>query len=393
MKRKISAKLFFTVLGRGICQAGRFIGQIFGFRDGSRYALIVRRIFTGCCAILMLLITIAALYGFATEIVLEKWIEPRLEETADSDYDRHLSNHILFRYDDRSGYGRICDERRGQVLMKRVDWVVTSDDRESLAVFAKDGKRGYLNRFTGTVAIPPSYTRAWVFSEGLAAVEKEGELLFIDHAGRVVIDRGFQVSGDRPRYAFKNGYCILRNPADGKMGLIDRSGIWALEPAYDNIFNNEGFWQVEKERLAGLFSAELKPLFPAENTAIFICDNVIEVRHADHIARRYDFQGHILVDFVIDEIESLTYETTELRYHDETDEEEYGEEAVPAIANSLRYKVMSGNWEYADRYGLIGRDGRIITQPRYTSVKAIACDRYLCQPDGIIIDDRGNPVN
>lgn len=278
------------------------------------------------------------------------------------------------------------------MLLKDVDWVVTSDDKDSLAVFSKDGKRGYINRFTGKVAIPLSFTRAWIFSEGLAAVEKDGELMFIDHSGKVVIDKDFQVHFDDPKYAFKNGYCMVKNPVDGKMGLIDRSGNWALDAEYDNLFNNDGFWQVEKDGRVGLYTADMDLLFPVENTAIYVYNDCIEVRHADHIARRYDHKGNITVNFVIDDVNNLIYETTELRNNTESSDDGCTDSKVYGIANCQQYQVRSGDYNSSDYYGLLNRNGEIVTPPIYTSIEAIGKDLYLCQPDGVIVNDKGEIV-
>lgn len=392
MKKQISARLFFAVLGRGIAQAFRSLGRLFGFRDGSRYALVVRRIFTGSCAVVALIFATAFLYMFADEVVWDKWLEPRFG----SDYvsTKPISNRIAFRCNYYTERGNIYDRMDNKVLMRGVDWVVTSDDHDSLAVFAKNGKRGYINRFTGKVVIPLQYKRAWVFSEGLAAVEKEGRLCFIDHTGQVVIDRGHKAYYVGAGFAFKRGYCVIWDPMSGKAGLIDRSGDWVLEPEYDYIVNDKGFWHVGKKERYGLYTAALEPMFPVENTNIHIYDGTITVRHADHIARQYDYAGNLLNPFLIDGVESMRYETTEIVSDGRViDEDNYEEAIVPGIANLLRYQVSSENWHTSDYYGLLSRDGRIVTQPLYTSIRAIAPDRYLCQPGGVILDDRGQPVN
>lgn len=391
MEKQISARLFFTVLWRGFTQAFRALGRLFGFRDGSRYTLVVRRIFTGSCALAALIFATALLYMFADEVVWDEWLEPRFG----SDYISitPISNRIVFRQNYHTKRGKICDRIDDKVLIRGVDWVVTSDNRDSLAVFAKHGKRGYINRYTGEVIIPLRYTRAWIFSEGLAAVEQDGRLCFIDHAGQVVIDRGHKVYDASIGYAFKQGYCVVWDPTSGKAGLIDRAGNWALEPEYDYIVNDEGFWHVGKEERYGLYTAALEPMFPVENTNIYIYNGTITVRHADHIARQYDYAGNLINPFLIDGVESMMYETTEIVGDGRLiDEENYEEVIVPAIANRLRYQVSSENWHTSDYYGLLGRDGRIITQPVYTSIQAIAGDRYLCQPGGVILDDWGQPV-
>ena len=230
--------------------------------------------------ILLVLFTGCVLYAFATEVVYNHWISPRT--TGQMWEEKHISNHIVFQQIYHSDKGRVYDKNKGIVLLKNVDWVVTSPNKDSLAVFARNGRCGYINRFTGEVAIPENYNRAWVFSEGLAAVEKDGELMFIDHSGKVVINKDFQVHFDDPKYAFKNGYCIIKNPVNGKMGLIDRTGRWVLNAEYDNLFNSDGFWQVEKGGRVGLYTADLDMLFPVENTAIYICDDWIEVQQVHY---------------------------------------------------------------------------------------------------------------
>ena len=326
-------------------------------------------------------------YAFCYEVVYRDWIRPHTSEVVYSD--RHLSNHVVFQelyYQDK---GRVYDENLKKVVLEDVDWVVVSNDKDSLAVFAKNGKRGYLNRFTGEVTLPAIYTRAWVFSEGLAAVEKDNELVFINHSGDVVIDKGFDVHFDDPQYAFHDGYCVVKNAVDGKSGLIDRQGNWVLEPVYDVIVHEYQFWKVKKDDMYGLYSESMKLMFDVVNPQIDICDDVIEVRFSDHTAKRYDFEGNILVDFVIDNVENMHYATTELENH-ENEEGYASNSAIYDVAKCQKYMVRCGY--YNEYYGLIDRSGKRVTSPEYSSIEAIAEDLYLCQPQGIIINGKGQQV-
>ncbi len=386
--KKVTFKEYFATLFGGLWQAVLWVIGLFGYKDESSFGKIVKRIFALCATILMVLFTGCALYSFATEIIYNELIRPYTNDGVWEE--KYISNHIAFQQMCYSDKSRVYDKNNERELLEDVDWVATSDDKDSLAVFARNGKRGYINRFTGEVVIPEIYTRAWIFSEGLAAVEKDGELLFIDHSGNVVIDKDFQVHFDNPKYAFKNGYCMIKNPIDGKMGLIDKSGNWALNAEYDNLFNIEGFWQVEKDGCVGLYTAELNVMFPIENTEIYVCDDIIEVRHADHTAKRYDYAGNMIVDFVIDDVSNMQYETTELRNDLDVSGDEYIDRSVYGIANCQRYLVRDGHWN--DYYGLLGRNGEILTQPIYTNIKAIGKNQYLCQPDGVIINDRGEVI-
>lgn len=389
--KKVTIKDFFATMFGGIWQVILWILGLFGYKDESSFGKVIKRIFASCITILVVLITCCAVYSFIYEFVYKDLVRPF---TSDHAWEtKYISNYIAFKDMLYTDDNRIYDMNSGKVILDGVDWVITSPDKDSLAVYARKGKRGYINRFTGEVVIPETYSRAWVFSEGLAAVEKDGELLFIDHSGKVVIDKDFQVYFDNPKYAFKNGYCIIKNPINGKMGLIDRNGNWALEAVFDNLFNNEGFWLVEKDGRVGLYTAEMELMFPVENTAIFIYDDCIEVHHADHTAKRYDYEGNVTVDFIINDVSNLQYETTELRNDLDVSVDIGADNKVYDVANCQCYMVCSGNYHDPDYYGLLNRNGKIVTMPLYTSIEAIGRDLYLCQPDGVIINGRGEIVN
>lgn len=386
--KKITFKEYFATLFGGLWQAILWVAGLFGYKDDSMFGKTVKRIFASCVTILLVMITCGLVYGFAAGVVCDKWV--RIYKFKNTWQTRYISSDIAFQTSYFRDKGRIYDKKNDRVMMRNVDWVVTSDD--SLAVFSKNGRRGYINRFTGDVAVPRVFTRAWIFSEGLAAVEKEGKLLFIDHSGNVVIDRNLQVGVNPPAYTFKNGYCVMTNPDNEKRGLIDKTGNWVLDAEYDYVFNNEGFWQVEKERRIGLYTADLDSMFPVENSAIYVNDSIIEVRHADtHIAKRYDLAGNIITDFMIDAISNLKYATTELNDGCQSYENDYIDNQIYGIANCQRYFVDGGRYYYG-YYGLISRDGKIITPPIYTGIEAISKNLYLCQPDGVIINDKGEIV-
>lgn len=385
MKKRVSVKMFFAVLWRGVCQVFHAIGRLFGIKDGCSYTRTVWRLATGVIATLVLIVSVALLWTFLDEVVYREWIRPYTSERVYRC--KNLSSRIEFQRLYYQESGRVYDNVEKKVLLEDVDWVSTSSDNDSLAVFAWKEKRGYLNRFTGEVVIPAIYTRAWVFCEGIAAVEKDGELLFIDHVGRVVIDKDFTVMGEDPIYAFLNGYCEVKNSLDGKTGLIDRQGNWVLLPEYDWVWYCNGLWKVRKDDSFGLFSAEMDTIFSTDKVEIAVMEDVIEVRYKNHTAKQFDYEGNVLVDFVIDDISTMRYETLELRPYESGDGlEEYMKHAV---ADCQMYMVRCGNTDY---YGLMDRNGRRITPPDYEWIEAVAKDLYLCQPQGVLINNQGKRV-
>ena len=92
----------------------------------------------------------------------------------------------------------------------------------------------------------------------------------------------------------------------------------------------------------------------------------------------------------------MTYETNELRYESTKNYDDEGNvtseemNSVPspihAVARCKQYET-----EY-DWYGLMSPEGKIITPPIYSSIKAIAYDLYLCEDSecrGVIINGKG----
>ena len=73
---------------------------------------------------------------------------------------------------------RLYSDISEKYLTPRYEWILFTahhpDYDDSLTVFCKDNKRGFLNCYTGEIVIEPQYEAAWVFSDGLAAVKKDG---------------------------------------------------------------------------------------------------------------------------------------------------------------------------------------------------------------------------
>ena len=42
----------------------------------------------------------------------------------------------------------------------RLDWIGNSDRKDTIIVFSKEDKRGYLNKLTGRITIPAQYLHA-----------------------------------------------------------------------------------------------------------------------------------------------------------------------------------------------------------------------------------------
>lgn len=88
-------------------------------------------------------------------------------------------------------------------------------------------------RMAGKVKVLP-YDYLCSFHEGMAAVEKDGKIGFIDKKGREIVKPKYD--GDR-RYAYDTYYGFSEGLAevekDGKWGYVDQKGREVIKPEYD----------------------------------------------------------------------------------------------------------------------------------------------------------------
>lgn len=112
--------------------------------------------------------------------------------------------------------------------------------------------------------------------------------------------------------------------------------------------------------------------------------------------QQYNYQGELIEDFLINDVNYMTYNTDELRYASTKTYDEEGnvtgetedEEPTPMqnMARCRRYETEYG-W-----YGLMSPDGKILTPPSYSSITAVGYDLYLCKDTddgGILLNGKG----
>lgn len=251
------------------------------------------------------------------------------------------------------GVVNIVNPITGNLIVEDIDWFRYNDDKDSIVLFAKNGKRGFCNILTDKVIVSPvTYSKAWVFSEGLAAVEKDGYIGFINTSGKLVIGCKYPYRGN-PLYqfVFHDGHCVVAN-SDNKLGVIDANGKWVVEPIYDNV-------QLTKDYAVVYAEGDFK--------------------------KQIDYDGNVLQDGIIDHIEPLHYDVSYIDL-----ETGCPEDASVRNANYYEYQVGS----YA---GLINDRGQFITPPIYTSISCISPTLFCATlQDGfsvVFIDKNGKVIS
>jgi hypothetical protein len=201
---------------------------------------------------------------------------------------------------------------------------------DSIGIFEKDGKRGFYSLNTDKVLVPATYTHACFFSEGLAAVEKDGKIGFINMKGALVIPYQFvHRTNDRPDIVFKDGRCVMAN-GNGQMGVIDRKGEWVVKPQYEKVDLTE----------SGIFAT-------TSNSKSLLSN-----------------KGEVLQKDLVVKVEPLTC-NVQLK---EKDAE--GRWRLQDVEMRMDYYVYY-TFAYNNRCGLMDKDGNRLTEPVYSKIEAL----------------------
>ena len=396
MKRAI--KLFCKGLTGILTAIANWITTILGMNDESKYSRILRRIVGTCFATLALVLTVTVLCAWGYNLYHEcAW---RWNRNCDiALYNNQLVSRNIFFHDDYGSNDGYIFDCNGTKLIKGVQWISKPLGEDSLVVFSNGKKRGYFNMYTGEVVIKPIYNHAWVFSNGLASVEIDGSIKFINTKGNVVIDTHRQYHPSMEGYVFHNNLCIVDNDKGDRKGLMDKQGKFVLKPEFLNIGITDSLYVLYKDEEQSVIDANLQTVIPFMKAEYFVYVDMIEATMDDHTIRTYNRQGELTDDFKISDTDQLLYDTEEIRYtssyeyDDEgniTSKNEDGEQSMrQAVAKCLKYQAEYG-W-----YGLMTKSGTIITPPAYSTIEAIGPDLYLCYDkhgNGIMLNGKGQRV-
>ena len=282
---------------------------------------------------------------------------------------------------------RIYNRGIKQYTTPKINWISETAENDSLAVYAIPNKRGYININTGEVIIDAernNYRKAWIFSEGVAAVVKDGKIGFINAKNEMVIPFRFDYA-DQCRiadfsYLFLNGYCMMTNK-EGLVGLIDVTGQWVVEPVFDEIGTplENGYRILVKDEKYGVINAQCNTLYPTEYDYIdILSDGFILTKEGKKW--QVDSDGNVVKPFLFDGTYYLNYPVG----YDECGGIKY------AFADFLKYEVMN-------RYGIMNRiTGEPVTPAIYSDINMLSKDLLEVQDsesyDWYLLDINGDRI-
>ena len=371
---KITFKNWLANIGKGLWQAICWVGRCLNPKYKTPFRRVIWSVLTICVIV-------------CTCIITRVWYQAEREDIQRYGDKQRISKQLVFvkpRHSDKPGI--IQNINTGEVVAKGIDWIALPFDEDSLMVYSKDNKRGYINRFSGEVAIPAKYTKAWVFSSGVAAVSEGDSIYFINHTGQAINGKKFAYNAKNQGYVYHGDYCALAIDS-GLMGLIDRKGNWAIEPKYQWIISEaNNSWRVrEGDKQHGLWyalndNAEL--ITEVGYPEITITEDLgVVATLPNHLQVSYGFDGTKSDKFLLYEVEKMYYDK------DEWDKE--GNRLIDATT-LMRYR-MSDGYE-----GLCTVNGEIVTEPLYWEVLPLTKDTYLCRykdaSAGVIVNSKGEIV-
>ena len=369
-------------------QAARWVARNFGFKAETLFGRILWALFAGSITIILLVVAIAisdrAYEQFSDWRSNRKYNRQQNDPTYLHDYcNFYVSPYVIHHNGYPSYLYNTVDGRR---TITGVQWICKSAD-DSLTIYCKDDKRGYFNMYTGKPVIPAQYEKAWVFSEGVAWVMDQGELSLIDQQGHDVLGRTFPYTPSIDCYCFHQGICPMLE-YNGRIGFINKQGEWVIKPflSYAN-HDDHGFWTgYDSEGKQGLLKDNGEAFLPFEYDYIDIHyrENYIYARRLDHVDQVYDCEGNLVNAFSYSDIIPLEYESDEFVLQSYLDDYVRKTES----ANCMKYRTS----DYY--YGLMDKNGNVITLPLYTDIDAISKDLFLCESKAgtVILNDKGKEV-
>lgn len=287
---------------------------------------------------------------------------------------------ILYKNGDQA-----LEYRFGRSRSLRADHIFCSDNDDTLLVFIKKGKRGYLNLNTLKVEIAAVYDYAWQFDKesGLAAVSTGGKIGFIDTHGNFKIKPAYHFKINDLRYdeafIFSSGECIV--PEGDRRGLINIRGELLLPAIYDDISEaagNSHFRVASLDQEYCLYDGQAKKIvIPLSRNKLSLTDDGIALLENTTPPVQYQLDWQLnRKEMLFDSVEHLLKDTQESSdddyYNDENDEDgarsgfskftiaykcgiiddKTGLIVCPAIFDEIEYysegifKVTAGEYEY-----------------------------------------------
>lgn len=206
--------------------------------------------------------------AFAADLKIVEVPVPAVEEYEGKNYgtmEFHEGLSKLFLYEGSSGAptGVGFIDKAGKVVIP-AEYDGAEDFSEGFAAVQKNGKWGFIDK-TGKEITPLQYSDTGNFCEGMAAVVKSGKIGYIDTTGKEVIPCAYDDC-----YGFFQGLAPVKK--GGKYGFIDKTGELTIPCKFEAVsYFSDGLAMVVQNGKCGYIDTSGEIVIPCkyENAASF----------------------------------------------------------------------------------------------------------------------------
>jgi hypothetical protein len=283
-------------------------------------------------------------------------------------------------------------------------------EKFALVVTYMKGAYGYINK-TGKIVIPPLFTLADEFSDGLARVSVGSGWGYIDKKGGIVIEPTFVGEArDTLPQKFSEGLAAVK--VDGKWGYINKKGKMVIAPQF-----SQSMWEYIggnvvvhfKEGLAREFQKSSSKYGYIDRTGKVVID--FQFKYAENFSEGLaavkvgekcgyiDRTGKVVIDFQFKYAENFSEGLAAVEvdgkwgYINKT--------GTFLIQPRFECKKAPGEFSegqaviyFGEKYGVIDKKGKIVVKPIYSLVMPFSEGLALVVRNGLVgyVDKKGNEV-
>jgi hypothetical protein len=280
-----------------------------------------------------------------------------------------------YRYGRLAGYVNVLGEF---VVPPR--YTVADDFVEGLALVSEEGTRfGFINRL-GQVVVPPEFLSATRFSGGISVAapaligstpNTQGVVIFMDRTGRNI----FGATTFGAAQPFSEGLAAVQD-ANGLFGFIDRTGAFAIPAQYDYVLPfSEGLAAVLEGDKVGYINRRgemvIEPQFDA---ADLFAEGVAAVGLETEVGF-IDHSGAFTIDPLFARAEGFSEGLAlALRNGQEVYVDHAGAAAIsaPAFTDGQSFSEGLAAVKVGDRFGYMSTGGELAIQPQFTRASPFA---------------------
>lgn len=266
-----------------------------------------------------------------------------------------------------------------------------SSFKEGLAYFSADGLYGYMDK-SGEIVIDPLYGDAGYFYDGLAKVMKDGLFGLIGKDGREVLS---------PKYSdirVEETSIIARK--DKKVYCFDRNGEEIFSGAWDEMWESEDVYYIEKEDKKGLADKKGNIILEPDYMEVTKVpeEELIIVKDGSEKFAVMDYEGQVRMPFQYSYIKEeegglkiVEADTGKTGLLDKSDLSV----KIPAVYDSLLdFTGERAVAELDEKYGIVRYDGTLEMPIEYSEIRLfsngsiLVCDAQKAE----LTDKEGNLI-